>query len=177
MSTPAEPAASTTLHGAPHAGGLPVRAAPLPGATAIELCTRDVVTADESMMVAEAARRMRDGRVGALVVVQEVTPTRRIVTGIVTDRDITTRIVAPERDVHAFRVGDVMTRDLITARPDDTALNLLSLMERKRVRRIPVVGPEAELIGIVALDDLIAAVASQVQGLAGAVHAAQRREV
>lgn len=48
MSTPAEPAASTTLHGAPHAGGLPVRAAPLPGATAIELCTRDVVTADSA---------------------------------------------------------------------------------------------------------------------------------
>lgn len=177
MSTPASNDCCSRFYGAQHADRAPVRSAPAPGATALELCTRDVITTDAGMMVAEAARRMRDQDVGALVVVQELSPTRRIVTGIVTDRDVATRVVAPERDIHAFRVGDIMTRDLVAARPEDTALHLLSVMERKRVRRIPVVGPEGELVGIVTLDDLIAAVASQVQGLAGAVRTAQRREV
>lgn len=177
MSTPASNDCCSKFYGAQHTDRAPVRTAPAPGATALELCTRDVITADAGMEVAEAARLMRDHDVGALVTVQDISPTRAIVIGIVTDRDIATRVVAPERDIHAFRVGDIMTRDVITARPQDTALHLLSVMERKRVRRVPVVGLEAELIGIVTLDDLIAAVASQVQGLAGAVHAAQRREV
>lgn len=178
MSTPSTAAAGPSFYASQHADSvMPLRAAPPSGATAQALCTRGVVTVDEDSMVADAARRMRDAQVGALVVVWEPSPGRRIVSGIVTDRDIATRLVAADRDAHAFRVGDLMTRDVITARPDDTALDLLAVMERQRVRRMPVVGPQAELIGIVTAGDLVAALGSQVQALAGAVRSAQRRKV
>ena len=178
MSTPDSSTASCSrFYGAQHARGAQPPPSSTNCATALELCTRVVVTADEAMMVADAARRMRDQDVGALVVIQEPSPTRQLVTGMLTDRDITTRAVAPEHDSHALRVGDIMSRDPITARPADTAVDLLTVMKHRRVRRIPVVGPEAELIGIVTLDDLLAALATQVQGLAGAVRSAQRREI
>lgn len=144
--------------------------------TAGDLCTRTVVFADAGMMLAEAARLMRSHHVGSLVVVEERSPAERIVVGMITDRDIATAVVGEERDPHAFRVGDVMSRELVTAREQDSVLDLLAAMRRKRVRRVPVTGARGELVGIVALDDLLAVVAEQMQALAAAVGAAQRHE-
>lgn len=145
--------------------------------TAGEICTRTVVFADPAMMLSEAARLLRTHHVGALVVVEERSPTERIVVGMLTDRDIANVVVAADRDPHSFRVGDAMSKDLVTAREQDSILDLLESMRRKRVRRVPVTGPRNELVGIVAADDILAVVAEQLQALAAAVGSAQRREV
>ena len=144
--------------------------------TAGEVCTRDVVSADRGMTVDEAARLMRTRRVGSLVVVDERSPSERIVTGMVTDRDIVTGIVAADRDPHAYRVGDIMSQDVVTARIEDSVLDLLDVMRRKRIRRLPVTGSRGELVGVLALDDVVAVVGEQMQALAAAFGAAQRRE-
>lgn len=142
--------------------------------TAGEICTREVVFADPGMLLGEAARLMRTHNVGSLVVVEERSPKERLVVGMVTDRDIATAVVAADRDPHAWRVGDIMSRDVVTAREQDSLLDLLAVMRRKGVRRLPVTGPKGELIGLVALDDLLGIVAEQMQALASAVGAAQR---
>ena len=49
-------------------------------------------------------------------------------------------------------------------------------MRRKKVRRVPVTGPQGELVGLVSTDDVLAIVAEQVQALAAAVAAAQQHE-
>ena len=67
--------------------------------------------------------------------------------------------------------------DVVTAREQDSVLDLLELMRRRKVRRVPVTGAQGQLIGIVAADDILAVVAQQLQALAAAVGAAQRREV
>lgn len=144
--------------------------------TAGDLCIRDVVFTDAGMMLAEAARLMRTHRVGSLVVIQERSPGERIVTGMLTDRDIATSVVAAERDTHAFRVGDVMSREVVAVREQDSLLDVLDAMRRKKVRRVPVTGPHGELVGLVALDDVIGVVAEQVQAIAAAVGAAQKHE-
>jgi CBS domain-containing protein len=128
------------------------------------------------MMVDDAARLMRTHHTGTLVVVEERSPRERIVVGMVTDRDIATRVVALDRDVHAFRVADIMTPDVVTVREQDSLLDVLAVLRGKRVRRVPVTGARGELIGIVAIDDVLSAVAEQMQALAGAVGAAQRHE-
>jgi CBS domain-containing protein len=144
--------------------------------TAGEICTRNVVCSDRGMMVDDAARLMRTHHTGTLVVVEERSPRERIVVGMVTDRDIATRVVALDRDVHAFRVSDIMTPDVVTVREQDSLLDVLAVLRGKRVRRVPVTGARGELVGIVAIDDVLSAVAEQMQALAGAVGAAQRHE-
>jgi CBS domain-containing protein len=145
--------------------------------TAGEICTRTVVYTDRGMLLDEAARLMRTHHVGSLVVVEERSPKERIVVGMVTDRDIATGVVALDRDPHAFRVGDIMSPDVVTVREQDSVLDVLAMMRHKKVRRVPVTGARGDLIGLVALDDVLAIVAEQMQALAAAVGAAQRHKV
>lgn len=144
--------------------------------TAGDICSRIVTIAYPSMALDEAARLMRERSVGCLVVVQEESPEESIVVGVLTDRDIAMGVVAADRDPHGMRVGDAMTDKVVTAREDDTILDLLAMMRRSKIRRIPVTGPRNVLIGIVTLDDVLQAVAQQMQAVAAAVTAATSHE-
>lgn len=141
-----------------------------------DICTRIVTIVYPSVALNEAARLMRTHHVGSLVVVEELSPDERVVVGILTDRDIALGVVAADRDPHGMRVGDVMSKDVLTAREQDSVLDLLTSMRRKGVRRMPVVGPRGTLIGIVALDDVLEVVAQEMQAVASAVGASQKHE-
>lgn len=103
--------------------------------------------------VAEAAERMRDRGVGALVVREG-----GVVLGIVTDRDITVRATARGHDPRVAHVRDAMTRSVVTCRPDDEVDDAAGAMAEHRVRRLVVLDAGKELVGIVSLDDLAAGV-------------------
>jgi CBS domain-containing protein len=141
-----------------------------------DICTRIVTVVYPSMALNEAARLMRERHVGSLVVVEELSLNERVVVGMLTDRDIALGVVAADRDPHGMRVGDVMSKDVVTAREQDSVLDLLGSMRRKGVRRIPVVAPQGTLIGIVSLDDVLEVVAQEMQAVAGAVGASQKQE-
>lgn len=145
--------------------------------TAGDLCSRIVVCSDTGMMASQAARLMRTHHVGSLVVVEERSPEMRIVVGMVTDRDISNTIVAADHDPRSVRVGDIMAADLVTAREADSITDVLGVMRRKRVRRVPVTGPQGELIGILSLDDVTVALAEQMRALADALMASTRHEL
>lgn len=140
-----------------------------------EICTRSVTIAFRTTPVDGAARLMRDNHVGCLVVVDEVQG-QRIVVGVLTDRDIVTAVVAPGLDAAALRVEDVMTTDLITAREDDSLIDLMRSMRRKGVRRIPVVGGQNELIGVAALDDVLNVLSEELGLLVDAIDTEGKRE-
>ncbi|MDP3796039.1 MAG: CBS domain-containing protein [Polaromonas sp.] len=140
-----------------------------------EICTRSVTIALRTTPVDGAARLMRDNHVGCLVVVDEVEG-RRIVVGVLTDRDIVTAVVAPGLDAATLTVDDVMTTDLITAREDDSLIDLMRSMRRKGVRRIPVVGGQDELIGVVTLDDVLNVLSEELGLLVDAIDSEGKRE-
>src|SRR6266550_1748148 len=103
---------------------------------------RDAMTEDPrsigaSASVVEAARLMREERIGSL----PITDDEQLV-GMITDRDITTRVV-----------GEVYSRDLISVEPDRDLEEALQLMARHQVRRLPVV-ENGRLVGIVAQADI-----------------------
>lgn len=143
--------------------------------TAGEVCTRSVTVAFRNTTLGEAARLMRDNNAGCLVVVDEVQGLR-IVVGLLTDRDIVTDIIAAEVNPDTLRVEDVMTTELVTARETDSLIDLLRSMRRKAVRRIPVVGARAELVGLVTLDDLLDIVSEELVLLVGAIDSQSQRE-
>jgi CBS domain-containing protein len=101
-----------------------------------------------SASVVEAARLMREEHIGAL----PITDDEKLV-GMITDRDITTRVVAEAADPQTTSVGDVYSRDLIGVAPDNDLEAALHLMARHQVRRLPVV-ENGRLVGIVAQADI-----------------------
>jgi len=140
-----------------------------------EICTRNVAIAFRKTTLSGAARLMRENHVGCLVVVEE-TGGMRIVVGVLTDRDIVTAVVAPGLDLNSFCVEDVMSTDLITAREDDSLIDLMRAMRRKGVRRVPVIGGQGELIGVVTLDDVLDILAQELSLLVGAIDSEGKRE-
>ena len=101
-----------------------------------------------SASVVEAARLMRDEHIGSL----PITDDEELV-GMITDRDITTRVVAEAADPKVTSVGDVVSRDLISVEPDEDLEEAVQLMASHQVRRLPVV-ENGRLVGIVAQADI-----------------------
>jgi CBS domain-containing protein len=131
------------------------------------------VTAHPDETVAEAAKRMRDRHVGDLLVAD----TQARPMGILTDRDIVVSAVAQSPDkLESLLVSDVMSRDLVTARADETLDDALNAMRTRGVRRLPVVSADGRLEGIVAFDDILEAMSEELGELVGLVAREQRRE-
>jgi CBS domain-containing protein len=114
---------------------------------------RDVMTerpasVSSSDRIAEAARAMRDGDIGDVLVVDDGQ-----VIGIVTDRDIVVRVLAQDRDPSRTTVGEICSRDILTLAPDDAVETAIATMREHAVRRLPVV-EDGQPVGIVSLGDL-----------------------
>ena len=71
-----------------------------------------------------------------------------------TDRDITLRVVAEERDPRSTTVGEIASTDLVTVDPKLDLDEGLRLMARHQVRRLPVVEEDGRLVGIVSQADV-----------------------
>lgn len=140
-----------------------------------EICNRIVVVAERSTPLPAAAQRMREQHVGCLVVVEEAALGRRVV-GMLTDRDIVTAIVAKEVDPTLVRVGEVMSREPLTAREVDTVLDVLAAMRQRGVRRVPVVGAQGGLVGILALDDVLGVLAEQMRAVVAVIESGSSKE-
>jgi len=140
-----------------------------------EFCNRTVVFGHRNMSVSEAARLMREQHVGSLVVIEE-TGNGRVVVGMLTDRDIAIAVVARDFNAQTMRVADVMSQYLVTARTEDSLNEVLSLMRRHGVRRVPVTTAEGVLIGIMTLDDLLEIIAEQLRGVVQAIESESRHE-
>lgn len=141
-----------------------------------DVCTRDVVKVRRNETVLDAARLMRDRHVGTVVVVDDDNGSRRPI-GILTDRDIVVGIVAQAPDKIAdLLVDDVRTSELVTVTTTDRVETALGRMRESGVRRLPVIGADGWLAGIVTFDDLLAVMALELSELAAIVERGRRRE-
>jgi CBS domain-containing protein len=130
-----------------------------------DIRTPNAVTAYPGTPLAEAARTMRDRHVGALVVLDPQDPHRRP-QGMLTDRDILRGQIVRGADLHCLSVGDVMSRDPLGVPLDMSVEEAIEAMNARAVRRAPVLDANGSLVGIVTLDDLLPAVARELQNLA-----------
>jgi CBS domain-containing protein len=119
------------------------------GASIRDTMTPNPRAIETSTPVAEAARFMSSDDVGALPVVEG----ERLV-GMLTDRDITLRVVAEGKDPQATTVGEVASRDVVSVDPQQELDEALRLMAQHQVRRLPVVEEDGRLVGIVAQADV-----------------------
>ncbi len=113
-----------------------------------DVMTRNPVTIERNESAAEAARLMARGDMGNVIVLDN-----GAVSGILTDRDITIRLVAQEKDPHTPVAEIVSDATIVTASPDMPLDKAVQLMRQHAVRRIPVL-QQGRAVGVVSLGDL-----------------------
>jgi CBS domain-containing protein len=132
---------------------------------AIDLAPPMVVTAEESTNLTEAARLMRQHGVGDLVITRlDGGGTQPI--GIVTDRDIVVHAIACRIDPETISVADLCTRKPATINADADLFEITTAMKEHGVRRV-IVTRDSELAGIISMDNVIEAMAEQMNNLSG----------
>jgi CBS domain-containing protein len=116
--------------------------------TVEEIMTRDPRTVEIGDSLVDAAREMRDGDIGNVI----VTDGGRVA-GILTDRDIVVRAIAEGRDLQSTTVGDVCSSGPRTLEPGESVEAATQVMDEHSIRRLPVVR-DGELVGVLSLGDL-----------------------
>jgi CBS domain-containing protein len=112
-----------------------------------EIMTSRVITAEPDASAVEVAQKMRDTNVGSVVITERGLPV-----AMVTDRDLTVRVLADEVDRQA-PIGEHVSRPLVTGHPEMDLEEAAAVMVQHRIRRLPVLDGE-QLAGIVTLDDI-----------------------
>lgn len=119
---------------------------------------QDIMTKNPSCVTPDArvqdvARMMKNEDVGIIPVVDADSSKKLI--GVVTDRDIAMRIVAEGKSSSDSSVRDIMTTGVQTSAPSDNVKDVMELMGREQVRRIPIVDESGTLVGIIAQADIV----------------------
>ncbi|HLU31487.1 MAG TPA: CBS domain-containing protein [Acidimicrobiia bacterium] len=126
-----------------------------------ELMTTEVVTVSERTPLKEAAQLMSDRAISGLPVLRDGT-----VVGVVSEADFVARATGGRSlvdllfhrqkiDRPADTVGEIMATDVVTIGPDASHVDAARLMDRRRVKRLPVVDAEGRLLGVVSRADIL----------------------
>ena len=139
-----------------------------------EIMTRDLAVATRDTPLIDVAAMMKDEDTGVIPVVEydgaavtsgdanDAGNTRTAngirghghLVGLITDRDIVVRAIAEGKDPRTTRAEEIMTSDISTAKPNDRVVEVIRKMGDKQVRRIPVVGDNGQLRGMISMADI-----------------------
>jgi CBS domain-containing protein len=108
-----------------------------------------VWTIGPNAMVIDAVRFMDEKNVGALPVVDKGT-----LVGIISERDYTRKVILKGRSSKETPISEIMTKQLVTVTPRDSATECMRIITEKRVRHLPVL-EGADLVGILSIGDVV----------------------
>jgi CBS domain-containing protein len=114
--------------------------------------TKDIVTCTPQNTIVEVARLMKTEDIGPILIVDN--EQSRTLVGIMTDRDIVIKVIADGQDPKTTPVGEAMSKKLVTCHPDDDVDVAMKAMAQFQLRRIPVVGENMTLLGIISQADV-----------------------
>ena len=130
-----------------------------------------MVTASPFAKVNEVAELMSDSNVGCVIITNDLCPV-----GIVTDRDIVTRVVAPGKDPKKTAISEVMTRDPVVVEDGTGLFEAMQLIRDEGVRRLPIIDGDGRLAGIITLDDIIRLIGQEMQYIGDVIREASPAE-
>ncbi|MBI2127034.1 MAG: CBS domain-containing protein [Thaumarchaeota archaeon] len=133
-----------------------------------DIMTKNVVTVEPEDRALNAAVKMREKGIGALMVVSKGSPV-----GILTERDLVRKVIAAKKDPKSTRVADIMSKPLVTTTPNTSVREAAKKMMINDVRRLPVVA-NGKLVGIITAADLAKNLAGELTGHDAILYAVAR---
>jgi signal-transduction protein with cAMP-binding, CBS, and nucleotidyltransferase domain len=115
----------------------------------LETKGREVLSVDADATVFDAAQRMIDANVGAMLV-----SVRGRISGIVTERDYLRRVTLEGRADRDTPVREIMSSPLIVISPDTTIDECMALMTEQRIRHLPV-AEHGDVVGVISIGDVV----------------------
>ena len=119
---------------------------------------RDVWSVDADAPVLEAIRRMAECHVGALPVLRQ-----GALVGVVSERDYARKVILLGRSSADTPVAQIMSAPVVSVTPDDGVRRCMELMTERRIRHLPVLGPDGAMVGVISIGDLVRAVIEEQQ--------------
>jgi len=116
-----------------------------------EVMTREIIAIPPDETIESAAVTMTHYGISCLIIKGETS-----VQGILTERDVLTRVVAQGEDPKKLKVGDVMTSELISVKPETSIDEASKLMLKNRIKKLPIMDPDQpdRVLGILSLTDI-----------------------
>jgi len=115
-----------------------------------DVMVEKVVTTEEDTTVMQAVKIMNKLEIGCLIVVKKGKPA-----GILTERDLLRRVLAKSKDPKKTIVSEVMTKPLVFSKPHMEVEEAVKLMFKMKIKKLPVVGKNGQLAGLITLTDLV----------------------
>ena len=118
---------------------------------------RELISIVQDASVFDAIKLMADRGVGSLLVMDDTD-----LKGIVTERDYARKVIIKGRSSESTQVREIMSIDLITATPQQSVNECMTMITDKRIRHLPVVAGD-EVVGLISIGDLVQAIISDQQ--------------
>ena len=118
-----------------------------------DIMTKTVVVISIGKGLAEAVKLMKKYEIGSVIVVDANEGKKAM--GIITERDIIYKILAKDKDPYSMKVEDIMSKPLRVVKPDTNLEDAAKAMRENRIKRLPVVNDNNELIGIMSEGDIM----------------------
>ncbi|MEM3420833.1 MAG: CBS domain-containing protein [Candidatus Hadarchaeum sp.] len=126
-----------------------IRGSTVSNLTVEEIMTKNVITVETEEPVFSMVKKMINKNVECL----PVTKAGKL-KGLITFRDVIRKVVYEGKDPKKMKAKDVMTKSVVTCYNDATVLDVVKLMKNKRLRRIPVIDRDGNLVGLITNFDL-----------------------
>ena len=118
-----------------------------------DIMTKKVIVIPFGKTIHEVAKLMKKNSVGSVIVVQD--KEGKHAKGIITERDVVYKILAKGSDPYKINAEDIMSKPLRVVRPDTTIEDAAKAMRENKIKRLPVVNDDNELIGILSEGDIM----------------------
>lgn len=118
-----------------------------------DIMTKKVIVVRQDSGLGEVAKFMKKNEIGSVIVVDSKEKKRAI--GIITERDIVQKVLAKKKDPYETKANVVMSKPLRVVRPSTTIEEAATAMRENKIKRLPVVNDDNELIGIVSEGDIM----------------------
>ncbi|MBI4688346.1 MAG: CBS domain-containing protein [Nitrospirae bacterium] len=129
------------------------------------LMTKEITSLPAHATATDAAKYMFEMNVGSVIITDDSNKP----IGILTDRDIVSKVIGPEKDPKTVKIKDIMTSPVVTVPVDKDIIDATKIMCAHGIRRFAVVDSGGKLAGVLTLDDILILLGQEIQHIAAAL--------